>query len=491
MSKRFDNENQRGKRRRFCGSCKLFCLAFLVVVGLAIYFVMPSAPSVTVGDVYIPANSQGLLINGNPVSDYSATMILTSPITQVSYEFAINITIYSPSYIDIGFRKTSLRDSDNQVIQNLWANSTLTHLDFPPRKSTVIPVPLYMTMISNNQDSLLSNPAFATFVEQCGATGSKKLNSTITVLFDIGAFAWLNYYPSFSFEKAVDCPEISQMNGRFAIEAPFISDSSKTLEEIDEDEITPIKKIKDTRVSSYNGLIYFDDSKYDNLERQDSVNLNYKKYCCVFESKQNCVRSVLLALFLFVLSLIIVGIILYPKIPKIDIEAPYVLNPSNALHVNFSPKGLDSITLQIAVDYTVHSENYYNVFVSKITTRLDLSYFDFTPCNNSYGDGVLRNTNYPGKTATKYTMPILITYKYDDHGTHNDPTLFVINNTILAESTKPVYISYAVDIDIPVLSWTGYIISKTGEMSFGLHDLPPDERKAVLSKLKSVFALLG
>ncbi|KAJ3262046.1 hypothetical protein HK103_003889 [Boothiomyces macroporosus] len=172
---------------------------------------MPSAPSVTVGNVYTPQNAQGLLINGNPAADYSTTMLLTNPIKQVSYEFAINITIYSPSYIDIGFRKTILKDSNGNVIQNLWANSTLTHLDFPPRTSTVIPVPLYMTMISNSQDSLLTSASFATFINQCGLSGSKKLNATITLLFDIGAFAWIKYYPTFSFDKVVDCPEISQL----------------------------------------------------------------------------------------------------------------------------------------------------------------------------------------------------------------------------------------------------------------------------------------
>ncbi|KAJ3262045.1 hypothetical protein HK103_003888 [Boothiomyces macroporosus] len=270
-------------------------------------------------------------------------------------------------------------------------------------------------------------------------------------------------------------------NERFAIEAPFISDSSQTLEYIDEDEISPIKKIKDTRVSSYNGLIYFDDSTYENLERQDSIKMNYKRYCCIFESKQSCVRSVLLTIFLFLLSLIITGVILYPKTPQVDIDAPYVLHPSNALHVNFTPSGLDSITLQVAIDYTVHSENYYSVFVSKIKTRLDLLYFDLKPCNNSYGDGLLTDTNYPGKAATKFTM----------HGTHDDPTLYVINNTILAEQSKPVIISYSIDIDIPVLSWTGYVISKSGLMSFGLHDLPVAERNAVQSKLQSVFALLN
>lgn len=110
MSKRFDNEDQRNKRRRFCGTCKckLLCLAIILLLGLGIYFVMPSAPSVTVGNVYTPKNAQGLLINGNPAADYSTMMLLTNPIKQVSYEFAINITIYSPSYIDIGFRKVNV-----------------------------------------------------------------------------------------------------------------------------------------------------------------------------------------------------------------------------------------------------------------------------------------------------------------------------------------------------------------------------------------------
>ncbi|KAJ3273011.1 hypothetical protein HDV01_004917 [Terramyces sp. JEL0728] len=245
-------------------------------------------------------------------------------------------------------------------------------------------------------------------------------------------------------------------NERFGIEAPFISDSLKTLKvDDDEDEITPLKKVKETRVSSFNGLIYFDDPQYEQLERKDSAQMHYKRYCCIFKTKSGCVRAFLTLLWLLFLSIVIAGFILYPANPKIDIGNPYVIDPIHGLNVNFSSHGLDSIELQIGVDYTVHSDNYYDIFVSKVTTR-----------------------------------PMQITYKYDSQGVRGDRTIYVINNTILSDPTKPVFISYSIDIDIPLVSWTGYTITKSGTMSFGLHDLSAAAADAVLAKLKTVFALL-
>ncbi|KAJ3273012.1 hypothetical protein HDV01_004918 [Terramyces sp. JEL0728] len=217
MSKLYDRERQGPRKRKgYTGSCKckLICVAIFVVIGLAAYFIMPGVPTVTAGNAYTPANSPGFLINGKDASDYSVTIPAT-PITSISYDFAINITIYSPSYIDIGFRKINvsaiLKDANNKPIPNFWANSTLTDIHFPPRKATVIPVPMKMTMESSGQDSLITNPSFTAFIQQCGPSGSKKMNSTITILFDIGAFSWINFYPSFSINKEIDCPDISQL----------------------------------------------------------------------------------------------------------------------------------------------------------------------------------------------------------------------------------------------------------------------------------------
>ena len=95
-----------------CFNHRIKCIAFvvliLVIIGVCLYFALPQLPSIDSSDAFAPSNSQGILVNGSPISQLNPVTLLLRPDITITFLIAMNVTVKSPSYFAFAIRSLEL-----------------------------------------------------------------------------------------------------------------------------------------------------------------------------------------------------------------------------------------------------------------------------------------------------------------------------------------------------------------------------------------------
>ncbi|KAJ3257893.1 hypothetical protein HK103_004184 [Boothiomyces macroporosus] len=214
-----DQEYREFKRkRRVCccferrRTCIVTFVTMLILLGVGLYFVFPSLPQVNVSDPYIPPNSKGLLVNNVSVSQQNAQTLLSQQQINLAFDTATNVSVYSPSYINIGIRNISVnlqvKDLSGKVIPTFQGNGFVSNIRFPTRATTEFVLPITLTYMVATLDAG-TDPVIQVFISKC-LNGNKKLDTVIHLNLEVSAVSWLGIHPAFSFDLQQPCPDISQ-----------------------------------------------------------------------------------------------------------------------------------------------------------------------------------------------------------------------------------------------------------------------------------------
>jgi len=182
-----------------------------------------------------------------------------------------------------------------------------------------------------------------------------------------------------------------------------------------------------------------------NGEDEEEYTKPPKKYriCC-------CPLWVCVAITVAILAFIgIMLFIFWPKIPEVNIQNIELSQPSGGKSsiryeiptiANGEQGGIE---LDLDVNIKVNNENFYNINVHKIETRI---YIQTNDMGKTYvGQGIKSNISFEKHSITDFTLPVTIAY-YMDGG---DSTLIYLLKAC-ARNT-PINIQYEVDIGLPVL----------------------------------------
>jgi hypothetical protein len=124
------------------------------------------------------------------------------------------VTVYSPSWINVGIKEIKLKieayDIDGKLIPNFEGNGLVDNLRFPSRATTEFVFPLaiqYNTSLS----SFSNDPALIMLRDKCLSNPQKPIRGKVTIQVDVSALSWLGIRPKASQDRDIKCPGENQL----------------------------------------------------------------------------------------------------------------------------------------------------------------------------------------------------------------------------------------------------------------------------------------
>ncbi|KAJ3326289.1 hypothetical protein HDV06_000165 [Boothiomyces sp. JEL0866] len=189
-------------------------IIILALLGIIIYLFVPQAPNVTSSDFYVPSGTEGVLLNGVPLSQASKSTTNT-----FQFNMAVNVSVESFSYFKIGIHQLSVdiavKDTTGSAINGFVGSGSANDLAFPPRANTtfVLPSSVSYTVSSNTA----TDPAILLMEARCIGQKAGTIPASLTFKVDVSAISWLGIKPSYTWDKAIPCPSQSQLQAAISI----------------------------------------------------------------------------------------------------------------------------------------------------------------------------------------------------------------------------------------------------------------------------------
>ncbi|KAI8610384.1 hypothetical protein BC830DRAFT_1146034 [Chytriomyces sp. MP71] len=205
------------RTRRGCGSTIITVVIFVLGgIGVALYFLWPRLPTISISDPYIPGDMM------NPVSITGSPLNATadSPFA-VTIALAVDVNVYSPNYENVPTNAIlfsgKLLGPDNMkpVPNGPTVTGQAAKTDFKARSNTAFTMPLSLSYSITNLAATLDNSRDAiTLLEgrcmgQQGAQARVYIGYTVSV--DLTILAWTGFKPSSSGRSSFVCPNIPQL----------------------------------------------------------------------------------------------------------------------------------------------------------------------------------------------------------------------------------------------------------------------------------------
>ncbi|KAJ3201807.1 hypothetical protein HDU82_007861 [Entophlyctis luteolus] len=197
------------------------------------------------------------------------------------------------------------------------------------------------------------------------------------------------------------------------------------------------------------------------------------RYCCgCFRTRRGCLCTCGGVALAIVAALALALFFLWPRYPNITISAPFV--PAGTSPVQIAHAGSQtSVALNAAVDISVYSPNYEDIFVDSLTfVGFLLDPTTAAPIKSAPVTGNTNNINFKAKRTTTFELPFSVTHSFTvaDGATladleQSDPLLSALASAC-ASSSGNLQLSYTVQLSIALISWTGYRPSTSGKASF-------------------------
>jgi len=189
---------KREQCRFFCIPCCSCCtwlraviiiFVTLILLGLALFFLWPRIPSVTL---------QGYSITGTP-------QLSTTTVFQVYVPFNVTLQVISNNYINYYLSRVVV-NLTSQASGLLVGGGTTYNLNIPPQATSF----LNLTLALNYTASTSTDPTLISMFNACfpGKVGGIKnqLGLRVSTALYITLIQWLGIVPAFSFNYNVECP---------------------------------------------------------------------------------------------------------------------------------------------------------------------------------------------------------------------------------------------------------------------------------------------
>ncbi|KAI8830444.1 hypothetical protein BJ741DRAFT_358787 [Chytriomyces cf. hyalinus JEL632] len=201
-----------------------------------------------------------------------------------------------------------------------------------------------------------------------------------------------------------------------------------------------------------------------------------KKFCGCFSTRSSCCIFWSVFTFILLAGIAVAGFFLWPRSPTVTISEPYI--PSTIAPIQIAGSSLASasasnpatIILNMAVDVTVFSPNYIDIFVSKISFQGQL----INPLTNTNMDsapvnGIATNVNFRSKKTTAFTLMFTVTHPITSGAalqilTGTDEVIHTVVNECSSSNGK-LPMAYNIQLSISAISWTGFKPMSSGKAS--------------------------
>ncbi|KAI8616818.1 hypothetical protein BC830DRAFT_167332 [Chytriomyces sp. MP71] len=211
---------------------------------------------------------------------------------------------------------------------------------------------------------------------------------------------------------------------------------------------------------------------YRNRRRQP-LPIN-RRHCFCFHTRSSCCKFWIVFTVFLLACLGVAAYFLWPRSPNVTISEPYLLPNVSPIEIagsspsHASTASPSTLVLNMAVDVTVYSPNYEDIYVNTIhfmghlvspNTGIDIA---DAPIN-----GLASNVNFRGKHTTTFTMPFAVTHEISTATVFSalvgsDEAINAVVNQCSATGSK-LPISYTIQLTIAAISWTGFRPSTSGK----------------------------
>ena len=140
-------DGYRKEKRRVCccferrRTCIVTFILILAAIAVGLYFLCPAIPSVDIGEPYVPNNATLSITDasGKPISLASLVDQSGNTVT-ATFPAAVDISVYSPSYINVGIRRIdvaiSVKNRAGEVVDSFKGKGQVVDQRFSSRKTT-------------------------------------------------------------------------------------------------------------------------------------------------------------------------------------------------------------------------------------------------------------------------------------------------------------------------------------------------------------------
>ncbi|KAJ3386250.1 hypothetical protein HDU84_001703 [Entophlyctis sp. JEL0112] len=210
-----------GKHRRYCccfhtrrGCCATIwaiIIIFLAGVGIALYFLWPRLPTVTIGQPYENTSlATSAVVNG------SLTTASTSSPFSVQLNLFSNVSVYSPNYETLATRSIVvsgklLNGKGGSAVSGVTINGEKDGVSFPGHGTTNFTLPVSLKYSATSVSAITSDGVVTLLESECGSGGGGMLYASYTVTIDLVLISWTGYKPSVSGTTQFNCPSISSL----------------------------------------------------------------------------------------------------------------------------------------------------------------------------------------------------------------------------------------------------------------------------------------
>ncbi|KAJ3270509.1 hypothetical protein HDV01_007765 [Terramyces sp. JEL0728] len=234
---KYDDDDDLGGERFCCGifATKRGCVntvggitfVFLVGLGVALFFLWPRMPTVTVEN---PLGNLGSDVGKLTFSSSDPANALAQASPQnpfvASIQLAVNIDVYSPNYIQYAFSgmhvQARLLDpsmNGSTVSKDPIGAGEIGRVAFPSFANTSFTMPFNISFVANSPiQSIEDNINLYTLARSCGAQTfglqPGKVPNTIGIRIDGSIFSkvidWTGFTPRFTRNIVIPCPDSTQ-----------------------------------------------------------------------------------------------------------------------------------------------------------------------------------------------------------------------------------------------------------------------------------------
>ncbi|KAJ3389483.1 hypothetical protein HDU84_008706 [Entophlyctis sp. JEL0112] len=198
-------------RRGCCATIWAILIIILAGIGVALYFLWPRLPSVTIGQPYENSSlATPAVVNGS----------LTSASTEIPFSVQLNlfsdVSVYSPNYETLATRSIVvsgklLNGKGGNEVNGVTINGETDGVSFQGQGTTNFTLPVSLKYAATSVSAIASDGAVTLLESECGSGGGGVLYVSYTVTIDVVLISWTGYKPSVTGTTQFNCPAISSL----------------------------------------------------------------------------------------------------------------------------------------------------------------------------------------------------------------------------------------------------------------------------------------
>ncbi|KAJ3212039.1 hypothetical protein HDU67_004099 [Dinochytrium kinnereticum] len=205
-----------------------------------------------------------------------------------------------------------------------------------------------------------------------------------------------------------------------------------------------------------------------------------RRYCCgIFKSRSGCRRFWIAFIILFFGGFGTAGFFLWPRYPVVVVSDPTFSSEGQAFQTfgdlsKASSSSPFTIQLNMQVDISVFSPNYWDVRVDRLTFEGNLMDDSGNPISSTTANGIVSSLTFKKMENSTFQLPISLIYSITTPSSipallASDPAITTLASSCgLVDPNRKsnLKLSYNAKVYITPISWLGLVPQQNGRVSF-------------------------